>query len=117
MTTIGTPVQSAAFGPIISGAAAPVAADVVIVGNPYVGETIYCTYSYSDINGDLEGASTYKWMSCDTAGGTYVDIAGASGTCASATADEDTAYVVQPSDLGKYIKVEITPVSATDGPV
>ncbi len=100
----GTTVESAWTGAVVPAEAAPTATGPAITGSLKVGETLTGSYDYSDINGDLEGASTFKWYSAnDNAGGGKTAIAGATAK----------TYVLQPSDLGKYISFEVTPVAAT----
>ena len=75
-----------------------------ITGTLQVGETLAGHYTYSDVNGDLEGTSTYKWYRADNASGlNKAVIAGASGK----------TYVLTNADEGKYISFEVTPVAAT----
>ncbi len=87
--------------PPVSEPEAPVANSVAISGNANVSEMLTGSYTYSDANGDDEGASTYRWMRSDTAGGTYTAISGATST----------TYTLTEDDLGKYIKFEVTPVT------
>ena len=81
---------------ICSSNAVPVVSDVDIAGSPNVGKTLTGHYIYSDADGDLEGASTFKW---------FVDSV--------ATPDTGIVYVIQPSDFGKKIQFEVTPVAQT----
>ncbi len=100
----GTTVESAWTGVVVPAEAAPTATAPAITGTLQVGETLTGSYTYSDVNGDLEGASTFKWYRADdSAGSGKTDIAGATSK----------TYVLQPGDLGKYISFEVTPVAAT----
>ena len=100
----GTPVESAWTGKVVPAEAAPTATGAAITGTPQVGETLTGSYTYSDVNGDIEGASTFKWYRAeDSAGGGKAPIAGAASK----------TYVLQPIDLEKYISFEVTPVAAT----
>ena len=102
--TQGTPVESARTGAVVPAEAAPTATGPAITGTPQVGKTLTGSYTYSDVNGDLEGATTFKWYRAeDSAGSGKTAIAGATAK----------TYVLQPSDLGKYISFEVTPVAAT----
>ncbi|MCP4136644.1 MAG: hypothetical protein GY754_37080 [bacterium] len=60
-------------------------------------------YTYSDLNGNPESGSTYQWYRADALAGPYTVIAGAT----------DSAYVLTTSDETKYIKFEVTPITAT----
>lgn len=81
--------------------AAPTASSVSISGNLFIGETLNGNYTYSDINGDSEATSLYRWLRSDTFDGVYSEISGATSSSYTATA----------SDNGKYLKFEVTPVS------
>ena len=75
-----------------------------ITGTLQVGETLTGHYTYSDVNGDEQGASTYKWYRADNASGlNKTAIAGAIGI----------TYVLTSSDEEKYISFEVIPVAAT----
>lgn len=77
--------------------AAPKAETVAISGTATVGETLTGSYSYSDAESDVEGASLFKW----TRNG--VAITGA---------DEST-YVLTADDAGKTIVFTVTPVASS----
>mgnify|MGYP001263521003 CR=1 FL=1 len=89
--------------PISPAPAAPTATSVAISGTAAVGELLTGTYTYIDANANSESGSTYRWLSSDSAGGTYTAIIGA--TSITYTVDED--------DIGKYLKFEVTPHTAT----
>ncbi len=102
-TTTGVAVESAKVGAIITAQAAPTAIVQSITGTTQVGEILTGHYTYSDVNSDAEGMSTYKWYRSDDASGTNkVAIAGATAT----------TYSLQATDLGKYISFEVTPVAS-----
>lgn len=82
---------------------APVATNVSISGNAKVNEVLTGSYTYSDKNGDLQGLSTYRWLSSATIDGVFTEISGAYGI----------TYTVQATDLNSYIKFEVTPVAQT----
>ncbi|WP_270168481.1 S-layer homology domain-containing protein [Paenibacillus sp. SYP-B4298] len=83
---------------------APVAANVIVTGTLQIGQTLTGSYSYSDAEGDQEGASTFKWYrSDDTAGTGRTEIPGATMK----------TYSLQAADVGKHISFEVTPVAAT----
>jgi hypothetical protein len=93
----GTPVQSAGVGPVTPANTAPWATDVTITGTPEVGKTLTGTYTYNDMDGDLEGTSTFRWLRNDVA------IGGATAN----------TYVLVGADQGALIKFEVTPVAQT----
>ena len=102
--TPGTAVPSAWAGAVVPAEAAPTATGLSITGTLQVGASLSGHYTYSDVNGDLEGTSTYKWYRSDDAAGTNkVEIAGATAT----------TYLLVTEDAGKYISFEVTPVAAT----
>lgn len=70
-----------------------------VTGTPQQGQTLTAT------TGTWSNAPTsyaYQWQSCDAAGTTCADIAGATAA----------TYAVQPADVGKTLRVEVT---ATNG--
>jgi len=81
----------------------PTATSVTIsVGNgaggiPVVGTTLTGNYIYNDVNGDPEGASTFRWLRNGSA----------IGNATSQT------YVVTVNDIGQTIRFEVTPVALT----
>lgn len=79
----------------------PIASDVSIFKN---GNTLEGKYVYSDINGDLEGVSLYKWYRADNiTGKNKAVITGVVGK----------TYNLTSADAGKYLTFEITPVALT----
>jgi hypothetical protein len=76
---------------------APVASSPSLSGSQNVGNTLTGNYTYTDIEGDTEGASTYKWYRDDVA------------------IDEATVitYKTIRDDINKIIKFEVTPVATT----
>ena len=102
--TPGIAVESVRRGPVILAEAAPNAIVHPIAGTLQVGETLTGHYTYSDINGDLEGISTYKWCRADNASGlNKTEIVG----------EKVKTYVLTSADEGKYISFEVTPIAAT----
>ncbi|MDD4239025.1 MAG: hypothetical protein PHT62_10800, partial [Desulfotomaculaceae bacterium] len=78
----------------VTANAAPTAAVQPITGTLQVGETLTGYYSYSDVNGDLQGTSTFKWYRSDNAAGQNKSvISGATSI----------TYELQSADEGKYI--------------
>ncbi len=80
---------------------APIARNVMISGNPQVGQTLSGKYDYFDYESDIEGNSTFKWYRAD-------DIEGTNKVLIEETTN---SYTLTSSDVGKYISFEITPVA------
>lgn len=76
---------------------APVASNVSIIGDNVVGGTLTVNYSYGDTDGDLQGATTFRWLRDNVA------IPGA----------VSQSYIKTASDLGSMIIAEVTPVAKT----
>ena len=98
-TTTGTmQTYSGDFGPINRK---PVATPTGILGSPFqVGTILTAQYSFTDLDGDLEGSSTFRWFRDG------VVIPGATSV----------NYQLTAADAGFLIKFEVTPVSATGNP-
>ena len=91
------PVVSGPVGPITVPNSVPVASSVTISGSPIVGQLLTGSYTYSDVDGDAQGASTYRWLRNGVA------ISGATAT----------SYTLVAADEGALITFEVTPVAAT----
>jgi len=91
---VGTAVQSA--GTLIQNSA-PTATNVTITGIPNFGQVLAGQYAYNDVDGDLEGISTFRWLN-DGA-----PIGGATSL----------TYTVASGDVGHVITFEVTPVAVT----
>ena len=76
---------------------APTANNVAIAGIPFVGNTLTGSYAFSDADGDLEGASSYRWLRGNQA------ISGATAA----------SYTLIQADAGTTISFEVTPKAAT----
>ncbi|MGD2271902.1 MAG: hypothetical protein PVI06_15980, partial [Desulfobacterales bacterium] len=82
----------------------PVASSVGMIGTLAVNQTVTGTYTYSDPEGNLEGASTYQWFLADDAMGTNTTaITGAT----------NITYQPVNADIGKFLIFEVTPVAQT----
>lgn len=81
---------------------APVASAVAFTGTETVGETLTGTYTYSDADGDLEGASVLQWYSYTATDGSGETLLGTG-----------TSYVLTGTEEGLYIRYAVTPVAAT----
>jgi len=75
----------------------PTATGVSISGSPFVGAALTGQYTYMDADGDVEGASRFRWLRDGS------PIAGATAV----------TYTVVFADLGHSISFEVTPVAAT----
>ncbi|MGH8480697.1 MAG: hypothetical protein ACREXK_14305, partial [Gammaproteobacteria bacterium] len=73
----------------------PVASAVGITGTPEVGQVLTGGFTYSDAEGDLEGASTFRWLRNGT------PIAGATAQ----------RYTLVAADQGATVSFEVTPVA------
>jgi hypothetical protein len=93
-TLTGTPVTSTGV-PVNNSA--PTASAVSISGNNVVGAILTGNYSYSDVDGDLEGTSTFRWLRDGVA------ISGAT----------NQSYTLVSADSGASITFEVTPVAAS----
>jgi hypothetical protein len=96
-TLVGNPVASAFSGPVSN--APPVAQNLLVTGQQLVCKTLTASYDYSDLEGDLEGATVYQWYRSSSPNGSKTAIAGA----------VDTFYTLTLEDQGKYIFFEVTP--------
>ena len=87
---------------VVSGTnSAPTASAVSITdtngGSAVVGDSLTGNYTYADIDGDLEGTSTFKWLRAGS------PIPGAT----------NTTYTLVAADSGLSITFEVTPVAQT----
>ena len=76
---------------------APVASSVSISGTNTLGSNLTGSYSYSDTEGDAEGATTFQWLR------NGVPIAGANST----------SYTVVVADVEANLRFQVTPVALT----
>jgi uncharacterized repeat protein (TIGR01451 family) len=98
----GSEATSPPVGPVTSRPdmpTPPTASNVSISGIPQVGEVLTGNYTYADLEGDFEGASTFRWLR------NGIPIAGATAR----------AYALVVADVGALIRFEVTPV-ALSGP-
>ncbi|OUS07337.1 hypothetical protein A9Q81_01270 [Gammaproteobacteria bacterium 42_54_T18] len=77
--------------------AEPLADQVTISGSPFVGSTLTGTYAYSDDDGDLEGATSFRWLR------NTQPISGAT----------DASYLLVREDADSNISFEVTPIAST----
>lgn len=101
-TSLGNEVKVAAFaGPVTDEA--PVASNVNLSGTAKVGSTLTGNYTYSDVDGNTEGISVFKWYrSASSNGSSATIISGATGR----------NYTLSSSDIGQYIGFSVTPVAS-----
>ena len=95
----GESVASTAVGPVTPAPVntAPSATNAMISGGAQVGQAVTGNYTYADADGDVEGASIYRWLRGDVA------ISGATAR----------SYTLVPADQGALIRFEVTPVAAS----
>ena len=84
--------------------AAPVASNVTVTGTRREGETLTADYTYSDADGDAQGATVLQWWR--GGGPPAVAIPGATGR----------TYVLQAADVGQIVRAFVTPVAQTGLP-
>jgi hypothetical protein len=99
-TTPGTTVHS---DTIKVENAAPTVKNISLTGNYYISNTITGSYTYSDVDEDSEGVTTFKWYSCSTKNGTYTEISG----------ETANSLIIKSAQVTKYIFWAITPVALT----
>ncbi len=83
----------------------PVASDVTVSGQWYIGGKVAGAYVYSDINEDEENGSTYRWLIADTEDGVYTDIEGQTSNeliLTSAMQDKYIKFAVTPANSGEF---------------
>jgi cysteine-rich repeat protein len=95
----GLAVTSDAVGPVAPPNAPPTASNVLISGTPQVGQVLAGSYDYADIEGDLQGVSTFRWLYTD--GEIHTPIDGATAL----------TYTLVAADEGARIRFEVTPVA------
>ncbi len=103
-TATGTEVKSSYVGPVVEGNLAPVASNVAITGSALSGTALTATYTYSDAESDAESGTGFQWYSASDGSGT--GEASINGATAS-------TYTIQAGDIGKFIRVGVTPKAAT----
>lgn len=92
------------LSPVILGNSLPWATDVSIVEltNMNVGSVLLGSYTYNDTEGDLEGASRFKWYKDEDSGGSFTTEVGSG----------QKTYTIVMADTGAYFKFEVIPVAA-----
>lgn len=94
---------SAWAGAVIANQA-PTTSGVNISGTANTGQTLTGNYTYSDIEGNPEGTSIFRWTrSDDSAGINEATISGATAK----------TFVLGATDIGKYIRFYVTPVASS----
>jgi hypothetical protein len=66
-----------------------------VSGTPQQGQTLSASVGTW---GNAPGTYAYQWQDCDSVGATCTDIAGATGA----------TYVVEPADVGRFLRVRVT---------
>lgn len=83
--------------------AAPVATDLLLTGFSLVGQSSQVTYTYADINDDLEGTSEIRWfLSDDKQGTNKTEIADNAG---------EMTYTYVEDDISKWISFTVFPTA------
>jgi hypothetical protein len=100
--TAGLEVVSAAYGPANSQ---PFADNVTVTGTPTIGSILTGNYNYHDVDGDIQGPTSFRWLKTGSSG--TIPISGASGT----------TYTLTSADEGYTIVFEVTPVALTGFPL
>lgn len=81
---------------------APYTTDLLMTGYAMADSVAQVSYTYIDVNGDLEGTSLFSWsISDDDQGANKTEV----GT--------DASYTVTYNDLDKYLSVSVLPVALT----
>ncbi|SEH08547.1 FG-GAP repeat protein [Candidatus Venteria ishoeyi] len=102
-TSPGTEFRSSAYGPVISNHP-PTVTNVTFTGTLQTGGMLTGSYTYNDIDNDIEGNSTYAWYRySDNTGSKGKAISGATGT----------SYTLTSEDEGQYIRFGVIPVAQT----
>jgi hypothetical protein len=83
-----------------ASAGLPTATNATTTGVTAIGNTLTGHYSFFDPNGKSD-SSTYQWVESSASGGTYASISGATST----------TYALVASDIGQYLRFQVTPVS------
>ncbi len=87
----------ASTGVAIAANAVPTATLVAISGTPAAGQELVGSYTYSDVEGDLEGVSTFRWLRDGLpVGGAVL-----------------TTYMVTGADKDTSLQFEVTPVAVS----
>ncbi|MFN3943098.1 MAG: cadherin-like beta sandwich domain-containing protein [Flavobacterium sp.] len=82
----------------------PVATNVAATGVYTEGQILEASYDYTDADNDSQGTSLYQWLEADDNVGTNeVAISGAT----------NSTYELTTADIGKFIRVRVTPVATT----
>ena len=84
--------------------AAPMVYDVMLDGLLEVGETVTASYTYEDVNGDLEGETSFRWAIADDTLGTNLMVI---------NDGPSNSYLIDQADYDKYIFLDIRPASQT----
>lgn len=85
-----------------SGSRAPAAQNVVIEGASRIKGALSVSYTFSDPDGDAEGATRFRWLSAPAASGPWMVLSG--------VLTPNTGLPL--SYGGTYVRAEVTPVDA-----
>lgn len=84
---------------------APRANNVSINGELSIGSELQASYEYEDINGDIEGETSFKWAIADDSLGTNMTTI---------TDGLSSSYTIVESDAGKYVFLDVRPIAQTE---
>ncbi len=93
-----------ALSPDVIANTEPVASSVALAGGLDPGDYIFGDYDYSDVDGDAEGASVYRWVI--SSAGDFSDTAVIAG-------ETTKSYQIQTADEGRYFFFGVRPVAQT----
>ena len=97
--------DSSAYSSPVGANATPVATSPVIFGEIKTGRTLYASYFYSDLEGDLEENSQYQWYTGTSStgdGSQPINLA------------DTTFFHITLDQLGFFIGFSVTPAAKTD---
>jgi hypothetical protein len=94
------------WDPTLIGIGNPSVQRYAITGSLSEDGVLTGTYSYSDAENDPEGTSLYQWYRFDTSTAT------SGGTACAGAGAATLSYTVVALDVGKYLRLQVTPVDA-----
>ena len=108
---VGLPVASAVFGPTDSAEYnGPRVIALALTGETVASKAITASYGFRDDSGAVEGDSTFEWLRSLDEDGADWEVVRSGITDASKIANE--SYILGYADIGKRLKIRITPKNA-----
>jgi len=101
-----SPISAPTLPPVPSNSA-PIASAIHVNGTVTAGSVLTGLYTYADIDGDVEGISTFRWLRDG------VPITGATSSMYTLTLADIKATVGVAPTVGTSISFEVTPIAAT----